>query len=60
MEKFQRQLPEALELIARALKAGHAFTGGLKMVADELDDPIGSEFDKTLHEINFGVAVPRH
>lgn len=58
MEKFQRQLPDALELIARALKAGHAFTGGLKMVADELSDPIGIEFTKTLHEINFGVGIP--
>jgi tight adherence protein B len=58
MEKFQRQLPDALDLIARALKAGHAFTGGLKMVAEELGEPIGTEFEKTLHEINFGVGVP--
>jgi tight adherence protein B len=57
MEKFQRQLPDALDLIARALKAGHAFTGGLRMVADELGDPIGTEFEKTLNEINFGVGV---
>jgi tight adherence protein B len=58
MEKFQRQLPEALDLIARALKAGHALTGGLRMVADELGDPIGTEFEKTLYEINFGVGIP--
>ena len=58
MEKFQRQLPDALDLIARALKAGHAFTGGLRMVAEELGDPIGTEFEKTLNEINFGVGVP--
>lgn len=58
MEKFQRQLPDALELMARALKAGHAFTGGLKMVADELGDPIGIEFARTLHEINFGAGIP--
>jgi len=58
MEKFQRQLPDALDLIARALKAGHAFTGGLRMVADELGDPIGTEFEKTLNEINFGVGIP--
>lgn len=57
MLKFQRQLPEAVELIARALKAGHAFSGGLKMVADEMDDPIGTEFAKTLGEINFGVGA---
>jgi tight adherence protein B len=58
MEKFQRQLPDALDLIARALKAGHAFTGGLKMVGDEIGEPVGTEFDKTLHEINFGSAIP--
>jgi tight adherence protein B len=57
MEKFQRQLPEALELIARSLKAGHAFTGGLKVVIDEFDDPISTEFDTTLNEINFGAGV---
>jgi tight adherence protein B len=58
MEKFQRQLPDALDLIARALKAGHAFTGGLRMVAEEFGDPIGTEFEKTLNEINFGVGIP--
>ncbi len=58
MEKFQRQLPEALDLVARALRAGHAFSTALKMVADEMDNPIGVEFDKTLNEINFGVGVP--
>lgn len=58
MEKFQRQLPEALDLVARALRAGQALSGALKMVADEMDDPIGDEFDKTLNEINFGVGVP--
>lgn len=58
MEKFERQLPEALDLMARALKSGHAFTGGLKMVASEMPDPIGTEFDKTLAEINYGIEVP--
>jgi tight adherence protein B len=57
MAKFQEQLPDALDLIARALKAGHAFSGGLKMVADEFADPIGTEFEKTIDEINFGVAT---
>jgi tight adherence protein B len=58
MQKFQRQLPDALELVARSLKAGHAFTGGLKMIVEDFDDPIGTEFDRTLNEINFGVDVP--
>jgi tight adherence protein B len=57
MAKFQEQLPDAMDLIARALRAGHAFSGGLKMVAEEFGDPIGNEFRKTLEEINFGVGV---
>jgi tight adherence protein B len=57
MAKFQRQLPEALELVARALKAGHAFSSGLKLAADEFDDPLGPEFQAALDEINFGVSV---
>ncbi len=57
MAEFQRQLPDALDLIARALKAGHAFTQGLRMVAEEMPAPIGFEFGKTLDEINFGIAM---
>jgi len=58
IQKFERQLPDALELVARSLRAGHAFTGGLKLVAEEFDDPVGTEFEKTLNEINFGIEVP--
>ncbi len=58
MEKFERQLPDALELVARSLKAGHAFTGGLRMVAEEFDDPVGPEFKQVLDEVNFGIGVP--
>ena len=57
MDKFQKQLPEGLELIARSLRAGHAFTSGMKLAADEFDDPLGPEFTETLDEINFGVSV---
>jgi tight adherence protein B len=57
-EKFERQLPEALELVSRALKAGHAFTAGMRMVAEEMGDPVGVEFGKTVNEINFGMSVP--
>lgn len=56
--KFKRQLPEALDLMARALKAGHAFSNGMKLAADEFDDPLGPEFAEALDEINFGVTVP--
>jgi len=58
IEKFNSQLPEALDLIARSLRAGHAFSAGLKTVADEMRDPLGTEFYRTLNEINFGVSVP--
>jgi len=57
MAKFEEQLPDALGLIARALKSGHAFTSGMKLAADEFDDPIGTEFNETLDEINFGINV---
>lgn len=57
LQKFLRQLPEALDLIARALRAGHTFQVGLKMVGEEFADPLGTEFDKTLAEINFGAGV---
>ena len=57
MDKFQKQLPEGLELIARSLRAGHAFTSGMKLAADEFDDPLGPEFKETLDQINFGVSV---
>uniref|UniRef100_A0A7C4AGK5 Type II secretion system F family protein n=1 Tax=Fundidesulfovibrio putealis TaxID=270496 RepID=A0A7C4AGK5_9BACT len=56
-QRFEEQLPEALDLVARSLKAGHTFPTGLSMVAQEFDEPIGSEFSKTLEEINFGGSV---
>jgi tight adherence protein B len=58
MKRMRMQMVEALDLISRALKAGHAFTGGLRLAADEFDDPLGPEFAETLDEINFGVSVP--
>jgi len=57
MKKFQAQLPEALDLMARSLKAGHAFSTGMKLASEEFEDPLGSEFSITLDEINFGVGV---
>ena len=58
VEKFKKQLPDGLDLVARALKAGHAFSGGMKLAADEFEDPLGPEFFETLNEINFGISVP--
>jgi tight adherence protein B len=57
MRTFEEQFPEGLDLIARALKAGHAFATGLKMVADEMADPVGPEFRKTFDEQNFGLPL---
>lgn len=57
MRRFEEAFPEALDLMARALKAGHAFATGLKMVADEMDDPVGPEFRKTFDEQNFGLPM---
>jgi tight adherence protein B len=57
MNKLERQLPDGLELIARALRAGHAFSSGMSLAVDEFDDPLGTEFGKALDEINFGVSV---
>jgi len=56
IEKFQRQFPDALEFTSRALKAGHAITTGVKLAADEFEDPLGTEFDKIIDEVNFGVG----
>jgi tight adherence protein B len=57
MSAFEEMFPEALDLIARALKAGHAFATGLKMAADELEEPVGPEFRKTFDEQNFGLPL---
>lgn len=55
--KFNEQLPEALDLIARAVRSGNALTAGLAMVGEELDDPISSEFSATVDEINLGLTM---
>jgi tight adherence protein B len=54
LQRFERQLPEALNFVARALKAGHTLNVGMKMVSDEFHDPVGTEFAKTVDEMNFG------
>lgn len=56
LAQFEQQLPDALDMIARSLRAGHAFTGGMQMVVMEFADPARAEFRKTLDEINFGVS----
>ena len=55
--KFEEQFPEAVELIARALRAGHAFTTGLSMVADEMPDPVAAEFRLVYDRQAFGMQI---
>jgi tight adherence protein B len=55
--KLERQLPEILDFIARAMQAGHTFVGSLQMAANDAQEPIASEFQKTFQEISFGRSV---
>lgn len=57
LDKLEQQLPDTLDLIGRALRAGHALPSGLQMVGDEMQDPIASEFRIMYDEINFGVSM---
>jgi tight adherence protein B len=57
IKKFEEQFPEALDLLARALRAGHAFQTSLGMVADELAEPVGPEFKKTFDQQNYGLPL---
>jgi tight adherence protein B len=57
MLKIGEQLPDAVDLIARALRAGHAFSAALQMVGEEAPEPIAAEFRITAEELNYGVAA---
>ncbi len=57
LHKIEQQLPDTLDLISRALRAGHALPSGLKMAGNEMFDPIAREFRITHDEINFGVSM---
>ncbi len=57
IKKFEEQFPEALDLLSRAIRAGHAFTTGLGMAAEEMKDPCGPEFKKAFDEQNFGLPL---
>lgn len=52
--KFEEQLPEALDVVKRALRAGHPFAQCLKLVAEDMDPPVAGEFDYVFAEINYG------
>lgn len=58
LRKFEEQFPEAIDLIGRALRAGHAFTTGLAMAAEEIPKPVGEEFKLLYDRQNFGMPLP--
>ena len=57
LARFEQQLPEALDLIGRALRAGHSFGTGIQMVGEEMSDPVAGEFRLVSEEVNFGVSL---
>lgn len=57
LKRFAEQLPDALELIVRSLRAGHPMLAALGMVAEEMSDPIGSEFGTAVDEITYGLDL---
>ena len=57
LKAFAKQLPDALELVARALRAGHSLASGFSLVSDEMNAPIGKEFGRVFDEQNLGIAM---
>jgi tight adherence protein B len=57
IRRFEEQFPEALDLLSRAIKAGHAFQTAMGMVAEEGAEPMGPEFKKTFEEQNYGLPL---
>jgi len=55
--KFNQQLPEALEMLSRSLRAGHSLGAGFGLIADEMPDPLAKEFGRCFEEQNFGVSL---
>jgi tight adherence protein B len=57
LRAFASQLPESLELVARALRAGHSLAAGMHVVAEEMPAPIADEFGRVYEEQNLGIAI---
>jgi tight adherence protein B len=57
LKRFMNHFPEALEMFARSLRAGHSFTGAIQLVSQEMPDPIGPEFSKVFEEQNLGIPL---
>src|SRR6185295_16626915 len=54
---FSSQLSDALELVARALRAGHSLAAGMHVVAEEMPSPIADEFNRVYEEQNLGISI---
>lgn len=54
-KRFLAQFPDALEMFARSLRAGHSFTGAVQLVGQEMPDPVGPEFRRVFEEQNLGI-----
>jgi len=59
MEKIEEQIPDAIDIIKRALRAGHPFNAAIKLVADDMNQPIAKEFELTFSDLNYGNDVRR-
>jgi tight adherence protein B len=57
LHKFEEHFPEALDLLGRAVRAGHAFTTGLEMISKECPEPLAGEFRTAFEEQNFGLPL---
>jgi tight adherence protein B len=57
VKRFMNHFPDALEMFARSLRAGHSFTGAIQLVAQEMPDPVGPEFRKVFEEQNLGIPL---
>jgi len=57
LSRFEEQFPEAIDMLARAVRAGHAFTTGLDLIGKELGEPVAGEFRTTYEQQNFGLPL---
>ncbi len=57
LRQFERHFPEAIDLLSRAVRAGHAFSTGMEMIGKELPEPVAGEFRRTFEEQNLGLPL---
>jgi len=57
LRAFEERFPDALDLLGRSIRAGHAFTTGLEVIADEMPEPVAGEFRQVFEEQKFGLSL---